>query len=49
MFSGYFLTCKCTRAITRDENIYKDPEVFDPNRFQDPDVPYPPAFGWGRR
>ncbi|CCO36772.1 O-methylsterigmatocystin oxidoreductase Short=OMST oxidoreductase [Rhizoctonia solani AG-1 IB] len=36
-------------AITRDENIYKDPEVFDPNRFQDPDVPYPPAFGWGRR
>ncbi|CAE6481435.1 unnamed protein product [Rhizoctonia solani] len=29
--------------------MYKDPEAFDPDRFQDPDVPYAPAFGWGRR
>ncbi|KAF8668092.1 cytochrome P450 family [Rhizoctonia solani] len=36
-------------AITRDEKIYKDPEAFNPDRFQDPDVPHTPAFGWGRR
>ncbi|QRW23947.1 cytochrome P450 family protein [Rhizoctonia solani] len=36
-------------AITRDEKIYKDPEAFNPDRFQDPDVPHAPAFGWGRR
>ncbi|KAF8667835.1 cytochrome p450 [Rhizoctonia solani] len=40
---GYF------RAITRDENIYKDPEAFNPDRFQDLDVPHAPVFGWGRR
>ncbi|ELU36662.1 cytochrome P450 domain-containing protein [Rhizoctonia solani AG-1 IA] len=43
------LTHRCTRAITRDEKIYKDPEAFDPDRFQDPDVPHAPVFGWGRR
>ncbi|CAE6472167.1 unnamed protein product [Rhizoctonia solani] len=36
-------------AMSRDESIYKDPEVFNPDRFQDPDVPYAPVFGWGRR
>ncbi|CAE7138996.1 unnamed protein product [Rhizoctonia solani] len=36
-------------AITRDERCYKDPEVFDPDRYLDPNVPVAPIFGWGRR
>ncbi|CAE6411307.1 unnamed protein product [Rhizoctonia solani] len=37
------------RAIGRDSRYYKDPELFNPDRYLDPDVPRPPAFGWGRR
>ncbi|CAE6477712.1 unnamed protein product [Rhizoctonia solani] len=37
------------RAIGRDSRYYKDPESFNPDRYLDPDVPRPPAFGWGRR
>ncbi|CAE6406418.1 unnamed protein product [Rhizoctonia solani] len=36
-------------AMSRDESIYKDPEVFDPDRFLDPNVSPLPGFGWGRR
>lgn len=36
-------------AMTRDETVYKSPEVFDPDRFLDPSTPPPPVFGWGRR
>ncbi|CAE6438831.1 unnamed protein product [Rhizoctonia solani] len=36
-------------AIGRDPRHYENPEVFNPDRYLDPDVPRAPAFGWGRR
>ncbi|ELU36446.1 cytochrome P450 domain-containing protein [Rhizoctonia solani AG-1 IA] len=38
-----------TWAMSRDENVYKDPEAFDPERFLNQETPHVPAFGWGRR
>ncbi|KAG8738226.1 hypothetical protein FRC10_007130 [Ceratobasidium sp. 414] len=43
------LGSEIARAMTRDENTYKNPDVFDPDRFLDPTLPPAPAFGWGRR
>ncbi|KDN44626.1 hypothetical protein RSAG8_05391, partial [Rhizoctonia solani AG-8 WAC10335] len=41
---------KClVRAIGRDPRHYEKPELFNPDRYLDPDVPRPPVFGWGRR
>ncbi|KAH7333662.1 cytochrome P450 [Rhizoctonia solani] len=36
-------------AIGRDSRHYKDPEIFNPDRYLNPNVPRPPVFGWGRR
>ncbi|KAG9077390.1 hypothetical protein FRC06_008948 [Ceratobasidium sp. 370] len=36
-------------AMSRNEQVYPDPETFNPDRFSDPDVPSVPAFGFGRR
>ncbi|KAJ1303937.1 hypothetical protein OPQ81_008348 [Rhizoctonia solani] len=36
-------------AMSRDENVYKSPDIFEPERFLDPSVPPVPGFGWGRR
>ncbi|KAH7337396.1 cytochrome P450 [Rhizoctonia solani] len=36
-------------ATTRQENTYPDAENFNPERFLDPKVPQPLAFGWGLR
>ncbi|CAE6492252.1 unnamed protein product [Rhizoctonia solani] len=36
-------------AMTRDETVYKDAEVFEPDRYLDPVTPASPVFGWGRR
>ncbi|CAE6541012.1 unnamed protein product [Rhizoctonia solani] len=36
-------------AAVRDEHVYRDADKFDPDRFSDPAVPPPQAFGWGLR
>ncbi|KAG9080452.1 hypothetical protein FRC06_006564 [Ceratobasidium sp. 370] len=36
-------------AMSHNDAVYKDPETFEPDRFLDPSVPSPPAFGFGRR
>ncbi|KAG8788910.1 hypothetical protein FRC12_014072 [Ceratobasidium sp. 428] len=36
-------------AMSRNEQVYPNPEVFNPDRFSDPTVPCVPAFGFGRR
>ncbi|CAE6489345.1 unnamed protein product, partial [Rhizoctonia solani] len=36
-------------AMGRDPRHYKDPEMLNPDRYLDPEVPRPPVFGWGRR
>ncbi|QRW13590.1 cytochrome P450 family protein [Ceratobasidium sp. AG-Ba] len=36
-------------AISRNEDVYPDPETFNPDRFLDPNLPPAPVFGWGRR
>ncbi|KAG8755039.1 hypothetical protein FRC11_006280 [Ceratobasidium sp. 423] len=38
-----------TTAIVRDERVYQDADKFDPDRYLDPTVPPPQAFGWGQR
>ncbi|QRV94505.1 cytochrome P450 family protein [Ceratobasidium sp. AG-Ba] len=36
-------------AISRDETVYPNPEVFDPDRFNNPHIPHEVPFGHGRR
>ncbi|KAF8668105.1 cytochrome P450 family [Rhizoctonia solani] len=48
-YRGYDIKKGSIMAITRDERHYKNPEVFNPDRFLDPNVPLAPVFGWGRR
>ncbi|CAE6497824.1 unnamed protein product [Rhizoctonia solani] len=36
-------------AVVKDEQIYREADKFDPDRFLDPTVPPPQAFGWGLR
>ncbi|KEP50811.1 cytochrome P450 family protein [Rhizoctonia solani 123E] len=36
-------------AMSRDPNVYSNPDGFNPDRLLDPNVPPVPGFGWGRR
>ncbi|KDN39026.1 hypothetical protein RSAG8_09062, partial [Rhizoctonia solani AG-8 WAC10335] len=36
-------------SMSRNAEVYKDPESFNPDRFHDPQIPKIPAFGFGRR
>ncbi|CUA74191.1 O-methylsterigmatocystin oxidoreductase [Rhizoctonia solani] len=36
-------------SMSRNAEVYKNPEDFNPDRFLDPQVPKIPAFGFGRR
>ncbi|KAF8596887.1 cytochrome P450 [Ceratobasidium sp. AG-I] len=49
LYQGYTIPKGTVMAMTRDPNVYKNPETFNPDRFLDPSVPPSPVFGWGRR
>ncbi|CAE6337602.1 unnamed protein product [Rhizoctonia solani] len=49
VYRGYTIPKGTSVAISRDEENYPNPEVFDPDRYLDPNVPLAPGFGWGRR
>ncbi|KAH7335753.1 cytochrome P450 [Rhizoctonia solani] len=49
VYRGYAIEKGTIMAMSRDETFYKDPEIFDPERFADPSIAPFPAFGWGRR
>ncbi|KAG8687492.1 hypothetical protein FRC11_007133 [Ceratobasidium sp. 423] len=49
VYKGYDIQKGTAMAIGRDARHYKDPEVLNPDRYLDPNVPRPPVFGWGRR
>ncbi|QRV88293.1 cytochrome P450 family protein [Ceratobasidium sp. AG-Ba] len=36
-------------AMSRNQQVYPDPETFNPDRYSDPAIPPVPAFGFGRR
>ncbi|KAH7318838.1 hypothetical protein B0J17DRAFT_724268 [Rhizoctonia solani] len=36
-------------VMNNDEQVYANPERFDPSRFSDPSTPEASAFGFGRR
>lgn len=54
IYRGYFIpkgstVIGNTWAITRNPDVYPDPETFNPDRFYEKQTPAAPAFGWGRR
>ncbi|CAE6348493.1 unnamed protein product [Rhizoctonia solani] len=48
-YKGYRIPKGTIVAMTRDEKVYPNPEVFDPDRYLDLSTPLSPVFGWGRR
>ncbi|KAG9125245.1 hypothetical protein FRC07_008408 [Ceratobasidium sp. 392] len=48
-YRGYRIPQGAIMAMSRNEQVYENPEAFNPDRYLDPDVPVIPGFGWGRR
>ncbi|CAE6449146.1 unnamed protein product [Rhizoctonia solani] len=48
-YQGYFIPKGAIVAMCYDDSIYHQPKQFNPDRFLNPQVPKPPAFGFGRR
>ncbi|KAJ1309399.1 hypothetical protein OPQ81_006176 [Rhizoctonia solani] len=49
VYRGYRIPKGAAMAMSNDEDVYPNPERFDPSRFLDPSTPEAPAFGFGRR
>ncbi|GAB1519143.1 hypothetical protein RhiTH_002209 [Rhizoctonia solani] len=49
IYRGYNIDKGTVVQHVGDERFYEDPEVFNPDRYLDPNVPIIPMFGWGRR
>ncbi|KDN35142.1 hypothetical protein RSAG8_11830, partial [Rhizoctonia solani AG-8 WAC10335] len=48
-YKGYRIPKGAIVAMTHDETVYKNADVFDPDRYLDPSTPLTPGFRWGRR
>ncbi|CAE6467135.1 unnamed protein product [Rhizoctonia solani] len=48
-YQGYRIPKGAIMGTVRDERVYQDADKFDPDRYLDPTVPPPQAFGWGLR
>ncbi|EUC61506.1 cytochrome P450 family protein [Rhizoctonia solani AG-3 Rhs1AP] len=49
IYRGYRIPKGTIVAMSQDERVYPNPEVFDPDRYLDNKVPVLPGFGWGSR
>ncbi|CAE6460750.1 unnamed protein product [Rhizoctonia solani] len=53
-YRGYYIPARSVVvpnlwALSREESIYRDPETFNPDRFNDTSLPHETPFGFGRR
>ncbi|QRV85543.1 cytochrome P450 family protein [Ceratobasidium sp. AG-Ba] len=49
VYQGKFIPQGTVMAMNHDQDVYKNPETFDPDRFLNPNTPAPPTFGFGGR
>ncbi|CAE6533311.1 unnamed protein product [Rhizoctonia solani] len=49
VYRNYHIPKGAIVSMSRNAEVYKDPESFNPDRFLDSQVPKIPAFGFGRR
>ncbi|KAG8792125.1 hypothetical protein FRC12_007125 [Ceratobasidium sp. 428] len=49
VYKGYRIPKGAIMAINHNPKVYKDPQLFNPDRFADPSMPRASTFGFGRR